>query len=88
MSSFPSRSRYDLLDLVDLDLVTTAGPGFTAHAQELDNCQKVLVYGKDLDADHPGFKDPHYRKRRQFFGDLANIYKYGQKIPRVKVIVK
>ena len=25
-----------------------------------------------------------YRKRRQFFGDLAMIYKYGQQIPRVK----
>jgi hypothetical protein len=26
------------------------------------------------------------RKRRQFFGDLAMIFKYGQQIPRVKVL--
>ncbi len=57
---------------------------FPKQIYDLDTfAEKVLSFGMELDADHPGFKDPEYRKRRAEITDKAKTYRTGMPLPKV-----
>ncbi|XP_063228622.1 protein henna-like [Bacillus rossius redtenbacheri] len=59
-------------------------PWFPQRMRDLDKfANQILSYGSELDADHPGFTDPVYRKRRKYFADIAYNYKHGEPLPHV-----
>jgi len=55
---------------------------FLRNHKELDSINgRVLSGGKELTADHPGFLDASYRKRRAYFAKMADNFRYPQPIP-------
>lgn len=59
-------------------------PWYPRKIKELDRfANQILSYGNELDSDHPGFTDPVYRARRQYFADIAYNYRHGEVIPRI-----
>ncbi|KAI8854368.1 aromatic amino acid hydroxylase [Chytridium lagenaria] len=64
-------------------------PWFPRKIADLDTfAEKVLSFGEDLDADHPGFLDKVYRQRREEITTIAKTYRHGQPLPRIEYTEK
>ena len=59
-------------------------PWFPRHLSELDKvANNTLEAGTDLRADHPGFADADYRRRRAAVDALARSHRHGDEVPAV-----
>lgn len=57
-------------------LLVDAIPWFPRKLADLDSyAEKVMGYGNELDADHPGFTDEAYRARRADITATARTFK-------------
>lgn len=55
---------------------------FPKNKKDLDKiANNTLEAGKDIDADHPGFNDINYRKRRQFLANYAINHRHDKIMP-------
>ena len=55
---------------------------FPNNKKDLDKiANNTLEAGKDMNADHPGFNDDIYRKRREFLANYAIEYRYNKDMP-------
>lgn len=69
--------------------ITTVGtpeaPWFPTKIEDFNHIGKrILGEGDGIqDADHPGFRDPEYRKRRDEITRIAMDFKIGEEIPRL-----
>lgn len=69
---------------VSKNLKIISVPWFPKHTSDLDKVvPKTFSCDKELDADHPGFKDDDYKKRRAEVAAMSRNYKHDQEIPRV-----
>ena len=59
-------------------------PWFPRHISELDSIAARALSSSDLQADHPGFLDNSYRKRRDELSSLAFSCKIGDPIPKIE----
>jgi phenylalanine-4-hydroxylase len=60
-------------------------PWFPRRLSDLDRfATRCLQYGSELDADHPGFHDKEYRKRREVIASNAARHRHGQPLPSVE----
>lgn len=71
--------------VIDSNPETSNPMWFPRKIRDLDLfSSRVLDAGTELQSDHPGFTDPVYRSRRQYFADIALTYKHGTPIPHVE----
>lgn len=60
-------------------------PWFPRRKSDMDSyADKILSYGVELDADHPGFTDEAYRARRTEIARRAKEHRHGQPLPRAE----